>query len=112
MKKFFIIMGIVILGLSVYFDLTEGTLTNESTPTNGQAPREEAPSPDQPVQEVIVEPGQTVLSIVEQLHEGPVPVSIEQIAEDFQKLNDGTAPEAIEVDQSYYFPIYESSLFQ
>lgn len=108
MKKFFTMMGIILIALSVYFDITEGTLTSErsheSSETNGQAQRLELPA-----QEVTVEPGQNVLSIVEQLHEGPVPVSIQQITEDFKKLNDGTLPEAIEVDRSYHFPIYEKT---
>ncbi|TSB46835.1 hypothetical protein FN960_10310 [Alkalicoccobacillus porphyridii] len=65
------------------------------------------PTLDLQSQEVIVEPGHTVLSIVEHLHQGPIPVSIQQIVDDFKALNHSLEPDAIQIGQTYLFPIYD-----
>ncbi|MED4353488.1 hypothetical protein P9265_14320 [Schinkia azotoformans] len=57
-------------------------------------------------QEVKVAAGQTVLSIVEQIQDGPLPVSISQLITDFQLLNPKTEPEMIQIGKVYKFPVY------
>ena len=57
-------------------------------------------------QEVVIEPGQTVLSIVEHLHDGPYPATIQDVIYDFKELNNGIEPEDIQIGKSYLFPIY------
>lgn len=57
-------------------------------------------------QEVKVAAGQTVLSIVEQIQGGPLPVSISQLITDFQILNPKTEPEMIQIGKVYKFPVY------
>ena len=56
-------------------------------------------------QEVIVEPGYTVLSIVEHLHTGPISASIQEVIFDFQELNPGVSAEKIQIGQTYLFPL-------
>ena len=50
-----------------------------------------------PAFEKEVEPGETVISIVEHQIEKPLPVSIEELIQDFRKLNPGQAPEKIQI---------------
>lgn len=57
-------------------------------------------------QEVKVAAGQTVLSIVEQIQGGAIPVSISQLITDFQILNPKTEPEMIQIGKVYKFPVY------
>ncbi|SDH49040.1 hypothetical protein SAMN05192534_10682 [Alteribacillus persepolensis] len=117
MKKLLLFLLFLLICASLYYDMTEGTLTpssvnndsssNIEVPTETSAPASNALEGKEKT-EVIVEPGQTVLSIVEQLHDGPVPASIADISTDFQQLNNGIAPEDIQVDESYYFPVYNT----
>lgn len=111
MKKLLFLLLILIVCTSIYYDITEGTLFTQTIESNSGSTS--LPSSDtlddQSKIEVTVEPGQTVLSVVEKLHDGPVPASIEQISKDFEKLNNGLSPESIQVDKSYFFPVYESS---
>ncbi|MGY4690317.1 hypothetical protein [Salibacterium sp. K-3] len=102
MKKTLFLFLFILLSISVYYDLTEGIL--DDTGDGGTAPSEVLD--DARSVEVTVESGQTVLSIIEKLHEGPVPVTIDKITSDFQRLNDGTDPGNIQVDKPYRFPIY------
>ncbi|HHW36916.1 MAG TPA: hypothetical protein GXX18_06695 [Bacillales bacterium] len=57
-------------------------------------------------QEVKVAAGQTVLSIVEQIQGGPLPISISQLITDFQLLNPKIEPEMIQIGKVYKFPVY------
>ncbi|MFB5662068.1 hypothetical protein [Alteribacillus sp. HJP-4] len=106
MKKLGILIIVLAVGFSIYYDFNTGTLPAES---NSAPPPPAEPAElldDTDTAEVTIEHGQTVLTIVERLHDGPVPVPIEQVSEDFKTLNGGTAPEKIKVDESYLFPLY------
>ncbi|MFB4164740.1 hypothetical protein ACE1TI_13120 [Alteribacillus sp. JSM 102045] len=112
MKKLLLFLLFILVCTSIYYDITEGTLFVPTPETNNSStshPSSSANLDDQTKIEVTVEPGQTVLSVVEKLHDGPVPASIEQISSDFEKLNNGLSPEKIQVDKSYFFPVYDSS---
>ncbi|GAE33436.1 hypothetical protein [Halalkalibacter akibai] len=116
MKRIGTIFIILVILYSVYYDLTIGTLPNgltevevttiEETETEIVTEEINASVPFDPFQEVTVEPGHTVLSIVEHLHEGPIPASIQEIVFDFQELNGGTKPEEIQIGKAYLFPVY------
>lgn len=54
-----------------------------------------------------VKQGETVLSIVEQLHKESVSVPIETIASDFERLNENTKANKIIIGQTYKFPVYK-----
>ncbi|MFJ5758032.1 hypothetical protein ACIQAA_02540 [Neobacillus sp. NPDC093182] len=91
----------------IYIDLTAGTL-----------PKEETQKPEQTVAtmtninnsvdsfEAEVEPGETLISIVESHIKKPLPVSIDELIEDFQSLNPGLSPEKIQIGSTYEFPDY------
>ena len=54
--------------------------------------------------------GETVLSIIEQLHKEQIPVSIDQITTDFERLNPKEKAESIKVGETYKFPLYEKEV--
>lgn len=106
-----ILLLIIILGIR--HDLTGGTLTEDESahlappPSHNQEPVTNTATIDEPHQEVIIEPGQTVLSIVERLHGGQVDISIDQILIDFKRLNIEVNPNALQIGKSYRFPLYQ-----
>ncbi len=105
MKKILIPLILIITIYSVYYDLNNGTLpTSTITP----APNSDKTNSVQeiPAEQIVVEPGYTVLSIVEELHSEPVNASIQQIIHDFEILNPGISADKIEIGTAYYFPVY------
>ncbi len=110
MKKFSIAVLVFLLLYSVYFDLKIGTLPSaKAEPVPVQAAPSEQ-SPEQGIQayrEIRVQPGETMLTILEKLHNGSFPVSIEKAVTDFEALNDGISAHDIKADQTYRFPFYQ-----
>lgn len=105
MKKIAVALFIFTLIISIYTDLTKGSL-----PANRHVQVEEVkevknPTPGHPFYKATIMPGQTLLSIVEQKH-GKAPVPIKKMIEDFQKLNPGVTPEKLQIGEEYLFPIY------
>lgn len=103
MKRLFILLLIVAAIFSIYYDLSRGTLpiaieTNTSAqsemPTNVSYFNKE------------VQSGETVLSIIEQQLNGPIPVPIDELIKDFSNLNDGTEANKIQIGKVYKFPDY------
>ncbi|WP_100406792.1 hypothetical protein [Bacillus solitudinis] len=120
MKRIGLFLIVLIILYSTYYDLTIGTLPNGLT-KQAQAINEETEVKNQkldnnidpntlvhndPYQEVVVEPGYTVLSIVEHLHQGPISPSIQEIMYDFEQLNPGTKADSLQIGKTYLFPIY------
>ncbi|MFD2704256.1 hypothetical protein [Salibacterium lacus] len=102
MKKTLFFILFILLSVSVYYDLTEGTLT-------GSGKDKPAPSDnidDGHAVEVTVESGQTLLSITKKLHDGVLPASVDIITRDFKQLNDGISPDRMQVNRPYEFPLY------
>jgi hypothetical protein len=119
-KRIGTIFIILVILYSTYYDLTFGTLPNGLTQAATEhTVKEEQVKPDdsnnakkelaeefEPYKEVVVQPGHTVLSIVEHLHEGPISPSIQEIIHDFETLNGGIKPEDMQVGKKYRFPLY------
>ncbi|BAB05121.1 hypothetical protein P4637_19785 [Halalkalibacterium halodurans] len=106
MKRLGFFTLLLIIFSSMYYDLTIGTLPPlVNSPSTVEA-AENNTLPDAPYEVVVVEPGYTVLSIVEHLHTEPIRATIQEIVYDFSQLNDGLAPEDIQIGESYRFPIY------
>ncbi|MBN8190971.1 hypothetical protein JI667_02305 [Bacillus sp. NTK074B] len=123
MKRMAIFIGIIILLYSVYYDLNNGTLkllykeatvansaprvnvnqTKPSTPVEGVRERDTS---SLPYVEMEVKPGDTVLSLVEDLIDGSIPVSIDRVITDFEKLND-LPPAKIQIGKTYKIPNYQ-----
>ncbi|MCM3761465.1 hypothetical protein M3212_11790 [Alkalihalobacillus oceani] len=118
MKRLVTVAVVSMILYCTYYDLSIGTLPNGLTKAAETEQEEQShPGGEQPVppplaqapyQEVIVEPGHTVLSIVEHLHEGPIPASIQEIVYDFKELNQGLEPEDMQIGKVYRFPLYHS----
>lgn len=121
MKRMAIFFGIIILLYSVYYDLNKGTLrliykeatvvTAEPQVNKPKSPTPEDPEPNEASStktyvEMEVKPGDTVLSLVEDLLDGSIPVSIERVISDFEELND-VPPAKIQIGKTYKIPNYQ-----
>jgi hypothetical protein len=107
MKRIFLFLFGLLTIYVIYIDLTAGTL-----------PKDESQVPEQTVAtmavpenaiaafEAEVEPGETLISIVEGHIKKPLPVSIDELIGDFKSLNPGQSPEKIQIGASYQFPDY------
>ncbi|KRG15577.1 hypothetical protein ACA30_05645 [Virgibacillus soli] len=106
MKKIIVLVASLVVLYSVYHDLTVGVLPAISANSTVQQ------SSSLPVTEKNnlftekIKPGDTVLSILEARQQGALPVAIEQVVKDFERLNNGVKPEQIQIGESYNFPIY------
>lgn len=107
MKRLFGVFLTVLILYAVYVDLSHGTLpTNETPKIEAKAVN---PTPNTAYFEVVVKPGDTVLSIIESELDMSIPVPISQVIEDFQALNEGLNPEQIQIGKPYKFPKYEAT---
>ncbi|MFP5109199.1 hypothetical protein ACSU6B_20910 [Neobacillus sp. C211] len=110
MKKLFGFLLAVLIIYVIYIDLTVGTLPSSfiqqvdaKIETQNTELKTETNIPSFEAQ---VEPGETVLSIVEHQLDKSLPVSISDLIEDFRKLNPGETPEKIQIGSTYHFPDY------
>jgi hypothetical protein len=109
MKKISILFLIFLLSYSIYYDLNKGTLpiSNVSAAITTDETKKNKPTSEQHLFiEVNVKSGDTVLSLVEQYQKGSLPVSISSLIEDFSTLNNGVAPEKIQIGKTYKIPLY------
>lgn len=113
MIRLFIAALICITIFSIYYDLSSGTLTliNEqpvmSAPSLTETEKAETIQESREnYMEVEVKAGDTVLTVAERIAGKPIPVSITQLVEDFQALNEGMRPEKIQIGKTYKFPLY------
>lgn len=98
-----LIVGLIVI-YSMYHDLTVGTLPHDKIQSISAS--EEIIKDNHPYTLIEIKQGDTVLSILEQLSEGSLPVSIEQAVNDFTDYNNGVKPEQIQFGQTYKFPLY------
>jgi hypothetical protein len=108
MKKLFGFLLAVLIIYVIYIDLTVGTLPSSLTKqVDAKIETQNTQlKTDIPAFEAKVEPGETVISIVEHQLDKPLPVSITILIKDFQKLNPGKTPEKIQIGSTYHFPDY------
>lgn len=102
------LFGLLILYV-VYIDLTEGTLPGtvaKQTQVTTKAVTND--TLEISAFEAEVKPGETLISIVENQLDQPLPVSIDELIKDFEALNPGQAPEKIKIGSSYQFPDYSN----
>ncbi len=124
MKRLGILLLSIIVIYSIYYDFKEGTLlllpavadtantqkeldvqSTNTVPSNEDT-EELGKEIDKTFVEVTIQPGDTVLSLVEKERNAPIPVSIEQVVKDFEQLNDGTAPTKVQIGKEYKIPVY------
>lgn len=111
MKKWLGILITFLIGYSAYYDLSVGTLPEANmTKAAVAAPTTQTgtvkTNTSIPYFEAVVQPGDTLISVVEQQMKKPLPVSMTKLLHDFQTLNHGQSPEKIQIGQIYRFPIY------
>jgi uncharacterized membrane protein len=104
MKKLFGAFVILLICYIVFFDLVHGTLPQSSEKAAEIVST--AKSVELSFFEKRVKAGDTVLTIVENRLESPIPVSITEIVTDFKVLNKGITPEKIQIGKTYLFPDY------
>lgn len=105
MKKLLGVIAALIILYSIYFDLSVGTLpqadfqkANNTVAVNS--------NPTIPYFEAAVEPGETLISIVEHKLKKTLPVPITDLVKDFQTLNPGKKADQLQVGKTYRFPDY------
>lgn len=105
MKKLIAALFFAALLVSIYVDLTAGTLTvSIAAPPEKSA---QSSAPEIPSFTASVRPGQTLLSIVEKKRGVSADVSIGKLIADFKSLNPGASPELLQIGKEYRFPDYE-----
>ncbi|WP_217586721.1 hypothetical protein [Lentibacillus saliphilus] len=101
-KRMTVYVFLYLLVTSVYHDITTGTGFEQNT-TEPSSPSSSTID-DQSVVKVKIRPGDTVLSIMEQIHSDSNKIEIDTIIEDFRKLNPKADPYHLKVGNVYYFP--------
>ncbi|WP_404428731.1 hypothetical protein [Sutcliffiella horikoshii] len=117
MIRLFIAALILVTIYSIYYDLSSGTIPEPAAPvaapvpaTNTDTETDSSAALTSPSNnlyiEVEIKAGDTVLTVAEKIANKPIPVSITQLVEDFQNLNEGITPEKIQIGKTYKFPVY------
>ena len=109
MKKIVAYIVALIIVYSIYYDLTVGTLPS-ITVVSAELAVEHTSLPAIPFTLIKVKTGDTVISIVENFQQGPLPVPIDQVVQDFQDLNQNLKPEQIQIGNQYKIPLYIDSV--
>lgn len=107
MKKIVVVFTALIIVYSIYYDLTTGTLPVSTATAVVEKNDWDKGQPAIPYMIKEVKRGDTVLSIEENIHDGPLPVSIEQMVKDFRQLNGQVEPNQIQINVQYKFPVYK-----
>lgn len=106
MKKLMAIIISMLIVYIIYYDLRVGTLPLVQEETK----EAHAESVDNLITktyvEMVVNPGDTVISIIEKNENTAIKVPIAQIIEDFKSLNQNISPEKIQIGKTYKFPTY------
>jgi hypothetical protein len=108
MKRFLLFLTTCFIGFIIYFDLTTGTLPAFGVEA-GQAAKQYPVQTEEetiPYTVAVVNPGDTLLTIIER-EEGGVKVPIESMIGDFQQLNKGLKPEEMQIGKTYKIPSYK-----
>ncbi|WP_053219163.1 hypothetical protein [Virgibacillus senegalensis] len=113
LKKTIVTLFLLLFVVSIFKDLTVGTLSGSKEAEEIQGTAEEKPQPakkaDQQAYQVIeveVRPGDTVLSIIEEINRSEAVLTIDSLITDFQTLNPDTSPQQIQPGKKYLFPLY------
>ena len=110
MKRLLLFISFCFTLFIIYFDLTTGTLPASHPPAPAGEPAvpasQPASAPSAAYKEITMQPGDTLLSIVEK-EKGESNHPIESIISDFQSLNEGLKPENMQIGKTYKIPVYK-----
>ncbi|MGE7759242.1 hypothetical protein [Peribacillus sp. NPDC097895] len=110
MKRLMLFISFCFTLFIIYFDLTTGTLPTPHPPASSGETAVPASQPQSAAtadyKEIVMKPGDTLLSIVETEKDGSNQ-EIETIISDFQSLNEGLKPENMQIGKTYKIPVYK-----
>ncbi|MFD3447715.1 hypothetical protein ACFDTO_24290 [Microbacteriaceae bacterium 4G12] len=107
MKRLGITMFCLLIGYAMFYDIKIGTLPLLHTYSKPVAAKQkESNSHAAPYEEIVVKSGDTVLSIVEAINKKKLP-ALDQVVDDFKKLNPNESPAKLRIGKSYKFPLYK-----
>lgn len=109
MKKLLWLFVLLCMILVIYHDVTYGTLPTYEEAETTTMEKASVQSHSQPYKVVKTRAGDTVISIMEREMKGPLPVSIQKLIADFEKLNPGVKADSLQIGKSYKFPNYNES---
>jgi DeoR/GlpR family transcriptional regulator of sugar metabolism len=114
-KKLIFLVSIIMLGYIIFYDIKIGTLqqptqiapvsSEQQTHTSTKKKNEQHVTI--PYKEIEIKSGDTLLTIIEQLHTNQKTPPIKQITNDFKLLNHSTSPTKLIIGKTYKFPIYK-----
>ncbi|BAC13891.1 hypothetical protein ACFQ4N_07740 [Oceanobacillus iheyensis] len=100
-KKFLLSILIILVLISIFQDLSNINNNQLTQKANVQTQQS-----DYNIIPIKVMPGDTVLSIIEGLHQGRTnEIKTDLLLKEFRSLNPTTEPTDIRVDHIYYFPL-------
>ncbi|HLR03870.1 MAG TPA: hypothetical protein VK111_14085 [Virgibacillus sp.] len=103
LKRLILYIFIVLLCISIYSDIT-----GDSSPYQPRKAEEQSHRDDVSIVKIKVKPGDTVLSITEQINTfSNKQVNIEHILADFKQKNPNADPNNLHVNEYYYFLRYD-----
>jgi hypothetical protein len=113
MRKLGGFLILLLVMYAIYNDLSAGTLpaatsTAQNIAKESKQPKVAATAIEIPYFEHEVNPGDTVLSVLDRNSKLPLEVPISKAIADFKVLNDGIDPQKIKFGNSYKFPDYSS----
>lgn len=106
-KRSFLFSIILLLMFSIYNDITIGT--SPFTENKLYIKKPVVPKKNEgeiSIIEVRLQPGDTVLSVTEQINQQQETLDIAQVMNDFKEINPYIDPYHLEPDTSYFFPVY------
>lgn len=96
----------VLVVYAVYYDLSVGTLPHANSQKTAVASATVEPEVNFPYFKEKVQPGETLISIVEHQANQSISVPISNLVHDFKSLNPGQSPEKLQIGRTYRFPRY------
>ena len=114
MKRIGITLFVLLIGYSLFYDITVGTLPllkpkaqeAAAQPAMNSSTSEQTEA-DAEYKQIEVKSGDTVLSIVEAISKSGKLPSVDMITNDFKKLNTNESPSKIRIGKTYKFPLYK-----
>jgi len=103
LKRISLYFIILLFIMSIYKDLTAGTNAQIPPPVTQEDQVEDT---EYSIKQIKIKSGDTVLSVIEQIHGGMEGLSIDQILTDFQTINPNADPYHLHPNTFYYFPLY------
>lgn len=115
MKRIGITLFVLLIGYSLFYDITVGTLpllkpkAQEAAAAQPEinASTSEQKQADAEYKQIEVKSGDTVLSVVEAINKKGTLPSVDKITNDFKELNTNESPSKIRIGKTYKFPLYK-----